>query len=76
MKEGEGPFRELGVDVFDLYWKYYPKYRSADKAYTSLNEFIEWFPEQPQSEVALLHPYDHALTLNRISAYSKKLSAK
>lgn len=76
LKEGEGPFHELGVDTFDLYWKYYPKYRSIDKAYTSLDEFVEWFPEQPQSAVELLHPYDYNSALNRIKAYADNLSKK
>lgn len=76
LKDGEGPFHELGVDAFDLYWKYYPKYRSTDKSYTSLDEFVEWFPDQPQSEVELLHPYDYASTLWRIKAYAETLSKK
>jgi len=76
LKDGEGPFHELGVDAFDLYWRYYPKYRSADKAYTSLDEFVEWFPEQPKEDVELLHPYDYDSTLNRILTYAKKLSGK
>lgn len=76
LKDGEGPFHTLGVDAFDLYWKYYPKYRSTDKSYTSLDEFVQWFPEQPPSEVELLHPYDYESTLSRILAYAKKLSDK
>ncbi len=76
LTDGEGPFHELGADAFDLYWKYYPKYRSADKAYTSLDEFVEWFPEQSKADVELLHPYDYDSTLNRILAYAKKLSGK
>lgn len=76
LRNGEGPFHELGVDAFDLYWKYYPKFRSTDKSYTSLDEFVEWFPVQQQSDVKLLHPYDYDSTLKRILAYAKKLPKK
>lgn len=65
LKEGRGPFSELGPELFDLYWKYYPKYRSADKAYTSLREFIEWFPGQ-KGKLSLFHSYDHEDILRRI----------
>lgn len=76
LQNGNGPFAELGVDAFDIYWKYYPKYRSVEKNYSSLIEFIEWFPQQPTSSIQLLHPYDYHNTLNRIIAYTNKLNAK
>ena len=71
LKNGQGPFSELGVDVFDLYWKYYPKYRSTNKEYTSLDEFLDWFPAQT-SGFELLHPYDHAAVLQRIAEYKQR----
>jgi len=74
LQEGEGPFSELGVDAFDIYWKYYPKYRAANKSYSSLDEFLEWFPEQPKSNIKLLHSYDYNATLNRILTYAKKFN--
>lgn len=73
LKEGKGPFSELGVDAFDIYWKYYPKYRSAEKSYTSLDEFLVWIKGQNPTQIELLHPYDHNLTMDRISAYAKKI---
>lgn len=73
LQEGKGPFTELGVDVFDIYWKYYPKYRSVEKSYSSLIEFVEWFPEQEESAIELLHEYDYASTLERVLAYAKRL---
>ena len=76
LKAGEGPFSELGVDAFDIYWKYYPKYRSTDKTYTSLAEFVEWFTEQAPKEIVLLHEYDYNATLQRIIFYAKKLRRK
>ena len=72
LKQGIGPFSELGADVFDLYWKYYPKFRSSQKTYTSLGEFIEWFPTQPQTDLKLLHPYNYDSALKRILAYAQK----
>ena len=71
LKEGKGPFSELGQDLFDLYWKYYPKYRSTEKTYTTLNEFLEWVPRQGD-QLSLLHPYDHRELLRRIEAYKGK----
>lgn len=76
LKDGNGPFAELGVDAFDIYWKYYPKYRSSEKNYSSLIEFIEWFPQQPASNIQLLHQYDYANTLNRVRAYANKLKGE
>lgn len=72
VKNGEGPFSELGVDVFDLYWKYYPKYRSGDDSYKSLDEFADWFVHQDVSKLELLHPYDRADMQKRIEAYTKR----
>lgn len=73
LQEGKGPFNSLGADAFDIYWKYYPKYRSENKAYTSLPEFVVWFPKQRPSEIQLFHPYDYEATKRRISAYAKLL---
>ena len=73
LRDGNGPFSTLGVDIFDIYWKYYPKYRSTDKAYTSLSEFIDWFPDQKPATIELLHDYDYKDTLNRILAHAEKI---
>lgn len=68
--EGVGPFSELGPDVFDLYWKYYPKYRSAVKEYTSLTEFLEWVTKQ--HDLKLLHSYDYYALIRKIKEYQNK----
>lgn len=73
LREGSGPFAELGVDAFDIYWKYYPKYRSTEKSYTSLVEFVKWFPEQEETTIELLHSYDYKATLERVLNYASKL---
>ena len=75
LKDGNGPFSSLGVDAFDIYWKYYPKYRSASKAYTSLDEFIAWFPTQDPASIELLHEYNYEQTRERILAYARRLSS-
>lgn len=69
LAEGKGPFADLGVDAFDVYWKYYPKYRSTYKNYSSLHEFLEWFVKQPPENVKLLHEYNYNNTLNKITNY-------
>lgn len=66
-KLGRGPFSELGQDTYDLYWKYYPKYRAQDRAYSSLEEFLRWIPSQRNLE--LLHAYDHNVVLENVRAY-------
>lgn len=59
LKNGAGPFANYGKEVFDLYWKYYPKYKSETKEYTTLPEFLQWFVNQPQNDVTLLYEYDY-----------------
>ncbi len=74
LKNGNGPFSSLGVDAFDIYWKYYPKYRSDNKAYTSLDEFIEWFLNQNPNKIELLHEFDYEQTRKNILTYAKRYS--
>lgn len=76
LKEGKGPFDSLGADAFDIYWKHYPKYRSENKTYTSLPEFVIWFPNQQPTELELFHPYDYEETKRRIMAYAEMLHLK
>lgn len=70
LKNGKGPFSELGVDVFNLYWKYYPKYRQDVQSYTSLKDFINWFYKQDNLE--LLHKFDINSVAESIDNYCKK----
>lgn len=69
IKNGNGPFARLGPDVFDLYWKYYPKYRSQEQNYTSLPGFASWFLAQPESTVSLLHEYDYSAVRKKIATF-------
>lgn len=39
-KQGKGMFAQLGNDVFEQYWRGYPRYRASLKEYTSLKEFL------------------------------------
>lgn len=68
LKDGNGPFSELGQDIFDLYWKYYPKYRSSEQNYTSLTGFLNWLPHNINS-VELLHEFNTEAVLNTIQHY-------
>lgn len=70
LREGKGPFGELGEDIFDMYWKHYPKYRAEVKEYTTLEEFTKWFltlEEKP----ALLYPYNYDDMVKRLKQYKK-----
>lgn len=71
LQSGKGPFSELGQDVFDIYWKYFPKYRSATKEYTSLDEFLNWLPDNITS-VKLLHEFDAKNVLKNVEDYKLK----
>ncbi len=71
LKNGCGPFSELGQDVFDIYWKYYPKYRAANKEYTSLSEFLKWLPKRIDS-IELLHSFDKKAVLDSVGRYIAK----
>ena len=66
LKEGRGPFSELGPEIFELYWKYYPRYRSPEKPYTTLKEFLEWAPQQ--EDLRLLYPCDLGQLMAKIEA--------
>lgn len=41
-KLGRGPFSEMGNDVFELYWRNYPRYKATTKLYTGLESFVVW----------------------------------
>lgn len=66
LKNGRGPFSKLGEEIYDLYWKYYPKYRSSIKEYISLPEFLQWFLKQPKENVTLLYDYDYSKVRKKI----------
>lgn len=40
---GEGPFSVLGIEIFEDYWRGYPKYRQEIKNYTSLDGYFEFY---------------------------------
>lgn len=69
--DGNGPFRQLGQEAFDIYWKYYPKYRADKKSYTSLREFLEWLPKNIDA-VELLYPFDRKKLLEKVSRFSSR----
>ena len=61
--------RVLKGDIFDLYWRYYPNYRSSTREYTSLEEFFKWYPDN-KDNLELLHPYNKTIILDKISEYN------
>lgn len=40
-KNGNGLFSKLGNDVFEDYWRGYPRYRAATKQYTTLQQYLD-----------------------------------
>lgn len=41
-RRGQGPFADLGETVFEDYWRNYPRYRSVERAYTTLSGYLDW----------------------------------
>lgn len=66
---GNSPFTTLGEDIYDLYWSNYPPYRSTNKAYTSLPEFLDWLPKQGET-LSLLRPFNLSDVLERAENFS------
>lgn len=56
---GSGPFAALGLSVFEQYWSGYPKYRSASKNYTSLDEYFKFCEKNGEdiSELKRIYTY-------------------
>lgn len=69
LKNGIGPFSKLGKEIYDIYWKYYPKYRSKNKPYSDIYTFIKWFKKQPENEIELLYNFNYDEVLNKINNY-------
>lgn len=44
---GRGPFASMGNDVFELYWRNYPRYRASSKLFTNLETFAQWVRSEP-----------------------------
>jgi hypothetical protein len=54
LKNGQGPFNKLGIDIFDDYWMYYlTKDMSEDGVvpYSNLKEYVEYKKKSPDYEV-------------------------
>lgn len=41
-REGNGPFAEMGNEVFEFYWRNYPRYKAPKKLYTGFEDFALW----------------------------------
>lgn len=41
-RQGRGPFAEMGNDVFEVYWRNYPRYKAPEKLYTGFGSFVVW----------------------------------
>lgn len=54
---GEGPFSELGIDVYEDYWAGYKKYR-GEASYTSLDRYFEIRKERGENVEALQSRYE------------------
>ena len=73
---GNGPFSKLGSDVYNAYWKFYPKYRDTSKDdYHSLREFLNWCHlNEDNAELLKYHSYEAITGL--LDDYFKKRAEK
>ena len=55
---GEGPFSELGIDVYEDYWAGYKKFR-GEASYTSLDGYFEVHEEQGDDVEELKRVYEY-----------------
>lgn len=68
LKDGKGPFQELGQDAFDIYWKYYSNDPATEQKYKSLDAFLDWLP-QNIATIELFHDFDSDEVLRRINTF-------
>lgn len=45
-KLGNGPFSILGKDIYEEYWRNYPKYRQNNGSFNSLDTYFDWLLTQ------------------------------
>ncbi|MBQ5674069.1 MAG: restriction endonuclease [Lachnospiraceae bacterium] len=62
---GEGPFSDLGLEIFEEYWGGYPKYRATTKEYTSIEEYFEWCESQGKNMNDLRRTYAYWKNLHK-----------
>lgn len=72
LRLGKGPFAELGIDIYELYWRYHSKNTDTEKNYKTLLEFANWFVGKKEEDVPLLHKYDYSSVLEKIKRYIKE----
>lgn len=63
---GAGPFSYLGEDIFNDYWKHYPRYKDSDKIksslYLNIFDYIEWIRKKDKNNAdKLLKRYNQYL---------------
>lgn len=59
---GTGPFADMGNDVFEFYWRNYPRYRAPEKLYTNKETFIAFVEDSddcPDSIKRSVHAVTH-----------------
>ena len=74
LKNGEGPFSSLGEDIYNLYWMYYPQYRSQVKNSRDLRSFVAW-PLQQEELPDLLYDYDKNLIRQQLEEWQNNHSS-
>lgn len=49
LKSGNGPFSFLGKEIYEDYWKNFPKYREANPKFNNLETYFNWLERNNQN---------------------------
>lgn len=54
-RDGTGPFADMGNEVFEFYWRNYPRYRAPEKLYTNQETFMVWVENSDECPPDIRH---------------------
>lgn len=63
-RDGTGPFADMGNDVFEFYWRNYPRYKAPEKLYTNKETFFVWTENSEDCPKNIRKSVLHYINLN------------
>ena len=66
-RDGNGPFSQMGNEVFELYWRNYPRYKATETLYTGFESFARWVAKSDSVDTELKA---------RVAAYEKTIHSQ
>lgn len=61
-RDGTGPFADMGNDVFEFYWRNYPRYKAPEKLYPNKETFFVWVENDEDCPEHIKERVTHYLT--------------